>query len=154
MYLKSKHLTCAMTARDHANVDTDHPVLRLIMLHLRFSFRAPSLPGGGGGLRGEKPLDYPHDTQRAQQGLLQAPPSHLLQRKPADHKQEPGAPHPRLGRPGASQRQSYDREGASLGLGSCSSLLRASPPTHGLPPQAVSDVSTFVRGRLPSSRDP
>lgn len=101
MYLKSKHLTCAMTARDHANVDTDHPVLRLIMLHLRFSFRAPSLPGGGGGLRGEKPLDYPHDTQRAQQGLLQAPPSHLLQRKPADHKQEPGAPHPRLGRPGA-----------------------------------------------------
>lgn len=52
MYLKSKHLTCAMTAHDHANVDTDYPVLRLIMLHLRFSFRAPSLPGGGGGLRG------------------------------------------------------------------------------------------------------
>ena len=28
MNLKSKHLTCAMTARDHANADTDPPSVK------------------------------------------------------------------------------------------------------------------------------
>lgn len=138
-----------------------HPVLRLITLYLRLSFRAPSLSGGGGGPSGEKPLDHSHDTQRAQQGLPQAPRAHLLQRNQSTasrNQEHPPPPRPpwSLGcvqGPEASQRRSYDREGVSLGPRSRSSLLRALPPTHGLPLQAVSHVPTFMRGRLPSSRE-